>query len=745
MQPVDKATDEYAEMKTKAGNIERQYLAKAKVEQDWKAEKWNKKVLKVKVNRHADKVMENSKKQMDKQRENDDKVIAIRQKEFRSKKVEKGVQQRTDDDLHNRAIGSERRNKADHALKQAVKQVGKLADGTGMAANADREKSLGILARLRVAQAHADGSIIGLTPEQKKMEPIRALHHALDLATASPTKSTMDGFDKQFKDTVRFTEKESNEKVQEQNQKHENDEKSFAKKMEDAEKMKKFVRENGEKRKMQARGKRDEAISEAIEMPGKKQKEGYDKQTNKESRNKWKNHEMRQLDELHQKGEFKTKQYMKKEEAVKKVAEVKEKKTREECAILETKKVKKMELRNKALSAFSDAREKLILQQDALNGIKPYSPEREEPRFINKGHKCVYESASTVKANYDNILIPNACQEQCGPKPDCIAINFHNAPTIRCVLLKTGALSDPSPPYENQGCDLYQKIAGPGSGPPDPTKRLSTQRKLLGGGSDPLPPQAQTPSWVTAISAPNPTSRPTHMPSTPVLSVAHQRRLLGGGSDPPPPTPHPTAHPTHIPTYHPATIAAMERKKEMDEKQAERSIKQAAEQRAQHELEQKRLANDGNEKIQAEVEHKDAQKAAIAAQEVTAKKDLAEAERKAHNAEGKMQEMNTKLAEFDTQVRHCEGEIYRRRRTCICDDDEQKLLGENNARNEPSLPVDSLELTQKTEDNWDRRRYIRRRYVTPSPNDRRRRYEFATADEPARIPAKVCPCPPSRL
>lgn len=52
-------------------------------------------------------------------------------------------------------------------------------------------------------------------------------------------------------------------------------------------------------------------------------------------------------------------------------------------------------------------------------------------------------------------------------------------------------------------------------------------------------------------------------------------------------------------------------------------------------------------------------------------------------------------------------------------------------------------IDSKKMQNWERRRYVRRRNVPPTAADRRRRYKFPTPPPPARLPGAVCPCCPA--
>lgn len=61
----------------------------------------------------------------------------------------------------------------------------------------------------------------------------------------------------------------------------------------------------------------------------------------------------------------------------------------------------------------------------------------------------------------------------------------------------------------------------------------------------------------------------------------------------------------------------------------------------------------------------------------------------------------------------------------------------------PPPPPYSLEDNVRDEkklNNWERRRYVRRRYVTPTAADRRRRFAFPAPPPKPKVPSAVCPC-----
>jgi hypothetical protein len=225
----------------------------------------------------------------------------------------------------------------------------------------------------------------------------------------------------------------------------------------------------------------------------------------------------------------------------------------------------------------------------------------------------------------------------------------------------------------------------------------------------------------------------------------------------------------------------------MQAKQAAHSQAKAAQEKLEAQQREKQIKKDNKAQIAAESQTKQQAIATNLANEKQKKQELGEAERKAHNAEEKMQEANSKAADAAVQSRHCEGEMYRRRRTCACDDiggaGGRRLLYVPNVVSAaassvattlgistptspptpppttpaptppptmaPTLPVTTggsqvsqadQEIAQKKMDNWERRRYVRRRYVKPSAADRRRRYAFPAPPPPARLPGAVCPC-----
>lgn len=692
--------------------------------------------MKVKVSRYADYIQEIRKKREDAEKENGAKVGKIRGKEYSAKQTVKANKQRSDDLDTKMAYGDERQNKANFALQGAIKTVTSLKNGDGFAAMGDRHTASGMLARLRIAQAHADNTIKGLTKKQKKNVSIKMLHEAVTLATGSPTETNLGLAIKQIKDTTAESTRESYEKIDIMNKNHENDQKAFAKKQLDAELMKKHSRENNAKKTAEKSGKRQENLFDGLVLPSKKLQESYDKKTNQEARSKWTAHEERVIDEMGVKSVQQTQNMIIKEADGKKVKAAKEKTLKEECAILEKKKMGIMEGRNKAVASFTAERKKILTAQEDLNGVKY----EEETTYMSKGPECSVRAAQYFLNADAGAGNHQECQEKCTEMKDkCEGVNYpYNG---KCVLLRVGAIDAGHPECvmnENTGvcetnppipidCTLYQKISGPGS-----PGYQSHGRMLL------IATEEEEEDRLDAY-----------------LGM-QTRFLFGSGPKPAPkPTPRPTRSPTKYPTLDPEVASGMARANSMVEAQGKHEATSksgdAAQAReiesAQKNSEAGAMANEGSAKQSAMAAH--------VANEKEKKTSLADAERKAHNAEGKMQEMNTKAADADTQSRHCEGEMYRRRRTCACDDQEdpaagRKLLGLFGSPGFPKptpapgpavMSEAEHEVNQKKMDNWERRRYVRRRAVTPSPSDRRRRFAFPAPAPPVRVPSAICPCP----
>jgi len=504
--------------------------------------------------------------------------------------------------------------------------------------------------------------------------------------------------------------------------------------------MEKEAQEVMKKRSAEGQGKKATQLSDGLELPGKNQKENQDKVTGEETRTKWWEHESRVNSEIGVKGVQKTKIMMDKEKDEKKETAAEKLTKKKECLKLDKRKLAALEGRNKAIGAFKKARENLIVVQQAMNNVKPYDPSTEATVYTNKGNNCQMQPKYHIGEPFSTSR--EGCEEKCTEQKEaCHAFNLQG-PT--CQMLRPGAVGDhveclvndvtgkkECNPEVPSDCNIYQKISGPGS---NSGLKERMEDKLGEVGQYPaIPPSPET----------NNNGRHS----------ASRQLLGGGGGGAAAPVPVPTRRPTPAPT---PNMILMELKAKGDERQSKTEMLEL-----KHELtaktEEKTQARDAERKVKeatqkTKAKEENSKQAAIAehiAMEKQKKTELAEGTRKAHNAESTMQEANTKAANADTQARHCEGEMYRRRRTCACDDQGGEELGEPKwARKGRRLLVatpapyskanfvaDKLKMA-----NWERRRYQRRRYVAPTAAARRRRYAFPAPPPPARIPGAVCPC-----
>jgi len=760
------------QLKANSANIERVFLAKKKAESDWHNEKWYKKVLKVKVLRDADNIMEKREKKLDNDNEDKARLAAIRSKEDGAKVAATENRQRAQDQEQKTAYATERQKKASFALHQAVKQVTKLKDGEGDLASADRQQSSSMLAKLRVASAHADKNIVGLTPAQKEMLPMRALHAALELATGDPNDVNLHFLSRQFKETTADVAKENKEKIKDMNNKHEHDQKAFLKKLNDAHLMEKQARETKAKKEAIMEGKKEEYRETRLKIPAYRSNEEHQKRVGSELRHEFVDHQNRITYEIDQKGQVELQRMKSHETAYKKAKQSGEALVDNQCENLQKTRVKVMEARNKKVAAFSAARKNLLSSQGAANGTPPYDPSKEAAVYVDKGKKCESRREFLVTA----MVVPDLdlCKLACTEKGAyCGGINYPvDKDPLNCELLKPGAVQAPSPqcvenaqtgacevPGRSANCNIYDKISGPGSSslPPASLGEISlvqvpvqdeSEASLVDLGSGLLSPT--TP----AISqTPEPDLGLELALSDAAIPDGHQgasRKMLFFksifGKSPSPPNPM-IAVENGVKVERANKVRAEAAKAaEGTQKRVERETKTQAElmSKRRAELAAKEKIRETAEKASRRFEASN--KAKLKIEHMAAKKELnkkvAEAERKSSNAEGEMQEANVKAADADVQSRHCEGEKDRRRRTCACDDPKgggRRLLSEPNP-----IPVGEIseasEIANKKLLNWERRRYVRRRFVEPSSADRRRRYIYPSPPPPPRIPGEICPC-----
>ena len=590
------------------------------------------------------------------------------------------------------------------ALRTTIKSTAKLVDGEGKTALADRQATTAMLAKLRIAEAHADGSIVGLSDEQKKDMDMKLMHSAIETAVGTPTDTNVDLAEKQLKSTAKATHEKHQKTITQLGKDYHAKLAHELKEKEDRGREEKAKKELKSKKSAEKSGKKVENINEHMELPAKAIKEGFTKKANDLTRANWFKHEQRVTDELAVKGRLKTEAMIANEQSDKKKAAAIEIETKKVCKGLIAKKVSALEKRSKAISAFSQARKALIRAQQKLNGQK--TKIEEEASYQNKGNECQTQSKYNVGARKNTSV--DGCKKECtnaGKK--CHAFNAWQG---HCQLLRHGAIGDhlecPNNPVTGerecpnklQDCHIYQKVTGPGS----EEAEEETQFELSLG--DSLKDNAQVGYGNPFKAARNAISKAWNEKKNKEKSNKARARAAAARA---------------------RALAAEKSGKERNRKTAmknEEKNRKAAVAKA-----------NANAKA-AEGANKKAKQAKLLADEKSNKDGLKEAERQVRNKQTKMRERNLKAADADTQARKCEGNLLRRRRTCACDDAPKR---ESQLTNEALL-----EEEEQSSTTWERRRYVRRRYVEPSSAARRRRMNFPAPPPPARLPGAVCPCCP---
>merc|ERR1711939_619686 len=104
------------------------------------------------------------------------KVKDVRKKAYTAKLKASREKGEAETDAEKAAFSVERREKADEAIGHAEKVVERLKDLKGRAARRDQQTAYALLAKLRVAKAHASGEIMGLSNRQMKRPCLVAIH-----------------------------------------------------------------------------------------------------------------------------------------------------------------------------------------------------------------------------------------------------------------------------------------------------------------------------------------------------------------------------------------------------------------------------------------------------------------------------------------------------------------------------------------------------------------------------------------
>lgn len=595
------------EMRLKTDAMEAAYLAKQKIVAEFKEKKWQQKVLQVKVNNIADAEVKKRNARKAEAMKRIDKLQARRFQAMTANLDLKGEEDRVEATLRQGSLLHERSKKVAYSLNVAVKKTEQLKNGEGIEAFSDRSQVGAMEAKLRIAEAHADGSIKGLTKWQRKDTDSALLHASVETAVGTPTEMNVDLAKDQLHDTARSIHEKEWKRIDELKEKYKAKAAGEAQEKEDAAAEVKTKTEVGQKSEAEMAGKQKEGMSTHIELPHKQRLENNQKKATQHLIDHWSAHEQRVSDELGVKGNMKTEHMMAKEKQAIETKAAQEKIFKAECIKTEATKVAALELRGKKIGAFEAFRQGLVDVHEVLQ---------------------------------NHVIIP---AELLSDERDLGESSTH------------GIRSKKSAEHSRQ---LLGSI--------DVFGDEKTKKDTI---------KAQEATAKQEIKAKEAADKATHGAALAGTAMEHKQKNDAAN------------------------------KAAADEKAAADALHAAAE-RAQKHTESKE-------------------------QERILKAKVKKSEKDAHFAEDEMQEANVKAAEADTANRKCEGQMFRRRRTCACDDVRER---------EEALEEDELVLGEdsNTANSGDGnvQEWVRRRYAN-SPVS-------ATGGTPdaVRIPTSLCPCCP---
>jgi len=233
---------DFTELKVKANDMQRTALAKKHVIDDRKEQRWNDRVLEIKSKRIADEVIEKRVKAKKEQA----KRLAYSTKQkldaySASKQSERDAAIASLESGH-MSVVKERESKASVALGIVIKKSQGAAEGKGDAALADRNIFQAAVGKLRVAKAHVDHELVGLTAAQRHVGAVNLLHQTLEDAVAHPSPYAELEVKRQMKESSWAFEKSQKKEIKAKNKN------AFEKTAEEHTEKEQHITEQGQKR-----------------------------------------------------------------------------------------------------------------------------------------------------------------------------------------------------------------------------------------------------------------------------------------------------------------------------------------------------------------------------------------------------------------------------------------------------------------------------------------------------------------
>lgn len=617
------------EMRLKTDAIERGYLAKQKIVAEHKEKKWQQKVLRVKVNHLADAEVKKRSIRKAEAMKRIDKLQARRFQAMNANLDLQGEKDRVQQTLIEGSLLHERSKKTAYSLSVAVKKTEELKNGEGIEALSDRGQVGAMEAKLRIAEAHADGSIKGLTKWQRKDTPSALLHAAVETAVGTPTHLNVDLANDQLHDTAKSIHEKEWKRIDELKEKYKVKAANEAQEKEDAASEAKHKTEVGQKSEAEKKGKQEEGMSAHIELPHKKRVENMQKKRTQQLIDHWSAHEQRVSDELGVKGNMRTIHMKYKEGTEKEKAASLEKIFKAECLKTEATKVSALEVRGKKIGVFEQARQGLIDAQNDLNNRKTTIDEQKLSDEEELG-----ESSKV------------------GTRPVRLATDQARVREWASYKQKSGKHS--------RNLLFFGLFGGGDKGPSEGDVKMSVAKT-----------NADAKVAIESVKTKEVSRKATYEKST--KSESSQKDEAREKAD------------------------VIEKNRETSTKALEAAAEKAA------------------------------KEAVLLSDERASKARLKKAEKDSHFAEEEMQEANQKAATADTANRKCEGNAFRRRRTCACDDALQRR---------EAMEEEELELGEGSESGGDVTEWVRRRYSTKTARRRK------IGNDAVRLPTSVCPCCP---
>lgn len=277
-------------LKEKAGKIERRFLARKKVMADKRKAEWEKKVLQAKVDKLADQTLAAKDKRVQERLRKKKKMKVVRMKAYKAKLKAKKEKKEGRKFASRSMITGERAEKAKVAVGKAVGVFESMRDAEGPNARDDRKTTIAALAKLRIAEAHLDGSLPGLTKKQRKNPCLLALHRALTLATGDPTARNVINAKTQLEKSTECQKYEKGRKIQKKLNLAKHQKERAAKKRREYLAKKKIADEITNKRQTERKGKHGEKVA-VTKFTIKNRIEIAKKAKGNEQRKKWRSRE----------------------------------------------------------------------------------------------------------------------------------------------------------------------------------------------------------------------------------------------------------------------------------------------------------------------------------------------------------------------------------------------------------------------------------------------------------------------